>query len=52
MDRDNVRPLRNITMTFDSFDIRAALLLIATALVSVAFASDETVDTPEHVTGA
>ena len=38
-------------MTFDSIDVRAALLLIATALVSVAFASDEAVDTPEHITG-
>jgi len=38
-------------MTFDSVDVRAALLLIATALVSVALASDEAVETPEHVTG-
>ncbi len=38
-------------MTFNSFDIRAALLLAATAIVSIAFASDEAVDTPEHVTG-
>ena len=38
-------------MRFDAFDVRAALLLIATALASAAFASDEAVDTPEHVTG-
>ena len=38
-------------MTFDSIDVRAVLLLTATALTPVAFAFDDTADTPEHVTG-
>jgi arginase family enzyme len=38
-------------MTFDSFEFRAALLAIAVAVASVALASDDVVETPEHVTG-
>jgi len=40
-------------MTFDSLDVRATVLLaaIAVAPIAIAFAADETVDTPEHITG-
>ncbi len=35
----------------DNNSVRRALLLAVTAVASVALASDEGVDTPEHVTG-
>ena len=38
-------------MTFVSFEVRATLLLVATAVAPGAWASDNAVDTPEHVVG-
>jgi len=38
-------------MTIDSFDIRAALLVVAIMVAAVAWAQDDPVQTPEHVVG-
>ncbi len=38
-------------MTIVSFDIRAALLVVAIMVAAVAWAQDDPVQTPEHVVG-
>jgi agmatinase len=54
MGSDNVRRAhlyRNISMTFNSNDVRAALLVASLLLAPYALAQDAVVQTPEHVTG-